>query len=103
MEELYKDFEELSLEFYRRGNLYGLEKYWYVSLNPVSVTPYCFKSHYYTVKSKSLCLNESRAFHHYRGSKEALRKDPELDKLLKEEYRSLEDFRAKERATGAPQ
>ncbi|CAN6975531.1 unnamed protein product [Brassica oleracea var. botrytis] len=27
-EELYKDFEQLSLDFYHKGNLYGLEKYW---------------------------------------------------------------------------
>lgn len=28
-EDLYKDFEQLTLDFYRKGNLYGLEKYWY--------------------------------------------------------------------------
>lgn len=42
-----------------------------------------------------------RAFHHYRrqrDQKEPLRKHPELDKLLREEYRSLDDFRAKEKA-----
>lgn len=27
-EELYKDFEELTLDFYHKGNNYGLEKYW---------------------------------------------------------------------------
>ncbi|KAI4308279.1 hypothetical protein L6164_031369 [Bauhinia variegata] len=67
-EDLYKDFEQLTLDFYHKGNLYGLEKYW--------------------------------AFHHYRetrGQKEPLNKDPELDKLLREEYRSLEDFRTKEK------
>ncbi|XP_015574933.1 la-related protein 1A isoform X1 [Ricinus communis] len=67
-EDLYKDFEELTLEFYRKGNIYGLEKYW--------------------------------AFHHYRGlrdHKEPLKKHPELDRLLREEYCSLEDFRAKEK------
>ncbi|CAN0898660.1 La-related protein 1A [Linum grandiflorum] len=48
-------------------------------------------------------LEKYWAFHHYRGSKEALGKHPELNKLLKEEYRSLEDFRAKERAAGDPQ
>lgn len=68
-EDLYKDFEQLTLDFYRKGNLYGLEKYW--------------------------------AFHHYRGlrdPKEPLKKHPELDRLLKEEYCSLEDFRAKEKS-----
>ncbi|CAN1837712.1 La-related protein 1A [Linum perenne] len=43
-------------------------------------------------------LEKYWAFHHYRGNKEPIKKDPELDKLLREEYLSLEDFRAKERA-----
>lgn len=67
-EDLYKDFEELTLEFYCKGNIYGLEKYW--------------------------------AFHHYRGlrdHREPLKKHPELDRLLREEYRRLEDFRTKEK------
>ncbi|KAL5125649.1 La-related protein 1A [Glycine soja] len=67
-DDLYKDFEQTTLDFYHKGNLYGLEKYW--------------------------------AFHHYRkvrGQKEPLNKHPELDRLLGEEYRSLEDFRAKEK------
>ncbi|CAL0317559.1 unnamed protein product [Lupinus luteus] len=69
-EDLYQDFEQLTLEFYHKSNLYGLEKYW--------------------------------AFHHYgkaRGRKEPSSKHPELDKLLREEYRSVEDFRAKEKNT----
>nr|DAD43170.1 TPA_asm: hypothetical protein HUJ06_001400 [Nelumbo nucifera] len=68
-DDLYEDFEQLTLEFYNKGNLYGLEKYW--------------------------------AFHHYRelrDGKAPLKKHPELDRLLKEEYRSLDDFRAKEKA-----
>ncbi|KAG4382241.1 hypothetical protein JHK82_038760 [Glycine max] len=68
-DDLYKDFEQLTLDFYHKGNLYGLEKYW--------------------------------AFHHYRkvrGQKEPLNKHPELDRLLQEEFRSLEDFRAKEKS-----
>lgn len=42
-----------------------------------------------------------RAFHHYQkdDNKEPLKKHPELDRLLKEEYRSLDDFRAKGKAT----
>ncbi|PIN09426.1 hypothetical protein CDL12_17987 [Handroanthus impetiginosus] len=62
-EDLYKDFEQLTLDFYGKGNLYGLEKYW--------------------------------AFHHYRETrdrKEPLKKHPELDRLLREEYHSLDDF-----------
>ncbi|KAG8388908.1 hypothetical protein BUALT_Bualt02G0174200 [Buddleja alternifolia] len=61
--DLYEDFEQMTLDFYKKGNLYGLEKYW--------------------------------AFHHYRaarGHKESLEKHPELDILLREEYRSLDDF-----------
>jgi la-related protein 1 len=67
-DDLYKDFEQLTLDFFQKGNLYGLEKYW--------------------------------AFHHYRkmrNQKEPLQKHPELERLLNEEYRSLEDFRAKEK------
>ncbi|KAL3828670.1 hypothetical protein ACJIZ3_017472 [Penstemon smallii] len=62
--DLYEDFEQLTLDFYERGNLYGLEKYW--------------------------------AFHHYRqgqDQKEALKKNTELDRLLKEKFRGLDDFR----------
>ncbi|XP_021776498.1 la-related protein 1A-like [Chenopodium quinoa] len=68
-EELYGDFEQLTLNFYKKGNLYGLEKYW--------------------------------AFHHYRevrDGKEPYKKNPELERLLREEFRSLDDFnRAKEK------
>ncbi|XP_051143582.1 la-related protein 1A-like [Andrographis paniculata] len=67
-DELYEEFEQLTLDFYNRGNLYGLEKYW--------------------------------AFHHYRGDQEekTVKKNPELDRLLREEYRSLDDFkRAKDK------
>lgn len=31
---VYEDFEKLTFEFYRNGDLYGLEKYWYVKLSP---------------------------------------------------------------------
>ncbi|KAL8527335.1 hypothetical protein ACS0TY_005267 [Phlomoides rotata] len=44
-------------------------------------------------------LEKYWAFHHYREAKEPLEKHPELGKLLKEEYRSMEDFRAKNAAT----
>ncbi|KAF2572662.1 hypothetical protein F2Q70_00005717 [Brassica cretica] len=44
-------------------------------------------------------LEKYWAFHHYRGQKEPIKKHPELEKLLKEEYRSLDDFRAKDSAT----
>ncbi|KAK6936914.1 La-type HTH domain [Dillenia turbinata] len=60
-EGLYWDFEHLTLDFYNKGNLYGLEK----------------------------------AFHHYRSAhneKPPIKKHPELEKLLTEKYRSLDDF-----------
>ncbi|KAL8055646.1 hypothetical protein ABFX02_04G069000 [Erythranthe guttata] len=38
-------------------------------------------------------LEKYWAFHHYRGNKEPLEKHPELDRLLKEEYRNMKDFK----------
>ncbi|XVF68612.1 hypothetical protein PTKIN_Ptkin11bG0015500 [Pterospermum kingtungense] len=46
-------------------------------------------------------LEKYWAFHHFRDQKEPLKKHPELDRLLREEYRQLEDFRARERNTSA--
>ncbi|GLU11780.1 hypothetical protein SLE2022_285020 [Rubroshorea leprosula] len=43
-------------------------------------------------------LEKYWAFHHYRDQKEPLNKHPDLDRLLKEEYCSLDDFRAKEKS-----
>ncbi|XP_071929997.1 la-related protein 1A-like [Coffea arabica] len=63
-EDLYADFEQLTLDFYNKGSLYGLEKYW--------------------------------ALHHYReehGERSPLKRHPDLDRLLREEYRSLDDFK----------
>jgi la-related protein 1 len=31
-QEMYDDFEKLTLDSYKKGNLYGLEKYWYFSI-----------------------------------------------------------------------
>ncbi|KAE8733789.1 hypothetical protein F3Y22_tig00000991pilonHSYRG00184 [Hibiscus syriacus] len=45
-------------------------------------------------------LEKYWAFHHFRDQKELIKIHPELDRLLKEEYRRLEDFRAKEKHTG---
>lgn len=72
-EDLYEDFEQITLEFYKKGNLYGLEKYW--------------------------------AFHHFREIRDkkapckSLKKHPELERLLREQYRCLDDFRANEKAS----
>lgn len=72
-EDLYEDFEKLSLDFYKKGNLYGLEKYW--------------------------------AFHHYREARDEkagpVKKNPELDRLLREEYCSLDDFKHAKEKSGA--
>lgn len=38
-----------------------------------------------------------RAFHRYRDQKKPIKMYAELDKLLREEYRTLEDFRAKDK------
>ncbi|KAB2081045.1 hypothetical protein ES319_A05G106200v1 [Gossypium barbadense] len=45
-------------------------------------------------------LEKYWAFHHFRDQGEPLKKHPELDRLLGEEYRGLEDFHAKERNAG---
>ncbi|KAJ7550692.1 hypothetical protein O6H91_07G112700 [Diphasiastrum complanatum] len=69
-QDVYDDFEVSTLETFKKGNLYGLEKYW--------------------------------AFHFYRKDKNVrpLKMHPELERLLNEEFRSLDDFqRAKERLT----
>ncbi|CAL9046197.1 unnamed protein product [Musa banksii] len=71
-EDLYDDFEQLTIDFYKKGNIYGLEKYW--------------------------------AFHHFReerGETEPIRKHPELERLLREKYHSLDDFRSEEKAEKA--
>ncbi|KAL9241082.1 hypothetical protein vseg_015232 [Gypsophila vaccaria] len=71
-DDLYMDFERLALDFYKKGNLYGLEKYW--------------------------------AFHHYREARDhkaPLKKTPELEKVLNEEFSSLEDFQRARKKSGA--
>ncbi|XP_031496121.1 la-related protein 1A isoform X2 [Nymphaea colorata] len=44
-------------------------------------------------------LEKYWAYHFYRKDKRPLKLHPELEKLLKEEFRSLDDFRAKSKAT----
>ncbi|CAM6075640.1 unnamed protein product [Sphagnum tenellum] len=62
-QDMYDDFEKITLDAYKKGNLYGLEKYW--------------------------------AFHHYRRDKNTkpLKKLPELERLLREEFCTMDDFR----------
>lgn len=45
-----------------------------------------------------LVFLHGRAFHQYRDQKKPIKMYAELDKLLREEYRTLEDFRAKDKA-----
>lgn len=67
-QDMYEDFERLTLDTYKKGNLYGLEKYW--------------AFHHYR-KDKS---------------KKEVPKHPELERLLSEEFSTMADFRkAKER------
>ncbi|KAG5064552.1 hypothetical protein JHK85_005735 [Glycine max] len=64
---------------------------------PKSFPPFQHPSHQLLEENG---FKQQKAFHHYRkvrGQKEPLNKHPELDRLLREEYRSLEDFRAKEK------
>ncbi|KAI3419058.1 HTH La-type RNA-binding domain-containing protein [Psidium guajava] len=42
-------------------------------------------------------LEKYWAFHHYRNQKDPIKKQPDLERLLLEEYRTLDDFRAKEK------
>ena len=97
-QKLYDDFERLTLETFKKGNLYGLEKYWWVVLSRrwfVKYTSYLFQLFHWASK---LCYY--RAFHFYRKEKDVrpLKKHAELEKLLDEQFRSLEDFqRAREK------
>lgn len=45
-----------------------------------------------------LVFLHGRAFHQYRDQKKPIKMYAELNKLLREEYRTLEDFRAKDKA-----
>lgn len=57
------------------------------------------KFHFVSSQYPPFCLS-CRAFHHYRDAKEAVAKHPELDRLLREEYRSMDDFK-REKAKNA--
>ncbi|KAK9939395.1 hypothetical protein M0R45_016091 [Rubus argutus] len=102
-DDLYDDFEQLTLDFYHKGDLYGLEN---IGSSGGSLGDHALLVLLPLLKvenmwrlRKTLCV---LAFHHYRekrGQKEPLRKNQELDRLLREVYRSLDDFRSKERTT----
>ncbi|KAK9939393.1 hypothetical protein M0R45_016089 [Rubus argutus] len=102
-DDLYDDFEQLTLDFYHKGDLYGLENIGSaggsLSDHALLVLLPLLKVENMWRLRKTLCV---LAFHHYRekrGQKEPLRKNQELDRLLREVYRSLDDFRSKERTT----
>lgn len=52
-------------------------------------------------KTPFLVVVGHRAFHHYRDKDKPLKLHVELERLLREEYRNLDDFRAKEKAEKA--
>ena len=96
-QKLYDDFERLTLETFKKGSLYGLEKYWWVMLPSSHLWDTLASFQLFHWASK-LC--HYRAFHFYRKEKDVrpLKKHAELEKLLDEQFRSLEDFqRAREK------
>ncbi|GAA0176771.1 hypothetical protein LIER_29596 [Lithospermum erythrorhizon] len=79
-----------------------------LSANKSTSLPFCFllsRFHSQSLSSQKFLRKyaDGRAFHHYREEryhKEPLKKDPELNRVLKEEYQSMDDFkRAKLRMT----
>ncbi|WOL16363.1 la-related protein 1A isoform X2 [Canna indica] len=85
------------LECLFRFYSYGLEKHFREDLYDdfEQLTIDCYR------QGNLYGLEKYWAFHHYRNDTEPLRKHPELERLLQEEYHSLEDFRAKEKVATA--
>ena len=58
-QDMYDDFEKLTLDTYHRGNLYGLEKYWYFSLSDIDLALFLLFSYFGDRSTIIATLSES--------------------------------------------